>query len=291
MSNFQIEALANAHCECGENPFWDADRKLVYWTDIPNGRLYRLDVATGAWEKFYDGPTVGGFTLQSDGNLLLFRDNEFCTLSPDGETKTLCHQVDETTGRFNDVFADPEGRVFAGTMSKADDHAGADMSGGLYRIDHDGSATRVFQGTGCSNGMGFTPDLKGMYWTDSSARVIFLYDYDRTTGELTNKRPWLTPEESFGIPDGMTVDAEGCVWSAFWDGFALRRFSPAGELLTTVDFPVGQVSSAVFGGDDYRDLYVTTAGGKDGSDTADGTLYRVRVDVPGRPEYHSRIGL
>src|SRR5688572_11348780 len=114
MSTYQIEPVANAHCEVGENPYWDDQRQLLYWTDILKGRLFRYDTQSGNWEKFYDGPPVGGFTLQADGNLLLFRDNEFCILHPDGSTQTLAQNIDPQTGRFNDVIADPEGRVFAG---------------------------------------------------------------------------------------------------------------------------------------------------------------------------------
>lgn len=286
MADYHVEAIANAHCETGENPLWDARRGMVYWTDIPKGRLFRYDTNTGEWEQFYDGPTVGGFTLQADGNLLLFRDREFVVLHEDGSIVPVTENIDVDTGRFNDVFADPEGRAFGGTMGTGDN-----LNGGVFRIDLDGTPTLLFQGTNCSNGMGFTPDLKQMYWTDTTGRTIYIFDYDRATGELTNRREWLRTPDEWGLPDGMTVDSQGCMWSAFWEGSAIRYFSPQGELIATVPMPVPKVTSLIAGGDDLSDLYVTTAGGDDGSDTAEGTLYRVRLDVPGRPEFESRIGI
>jgi D-xylonolactonase len=283
---YEIEALANAHCNTGENPFWIPETRQVLWTDIPNGRLFRFDVATGQWRQFYDGEIVGGFTLQSDDSLLLFRDHNIAVLREDGAEEILRDDIDPETGRFNDVFTDPEGRVFAGTMGNGG------PNGGLYRVDLDGSVTKLWDGTGCANGMGFTPDLRGFYWTDTSAKTIFLFDYNRASGELSNRREFLkVTDPEWGVTDGMTVDSDGNVWSAFWGGSAIRQFSPQGELLQEIKFPVANITSCIFGGEKLDELYVTTAGGKDDSDTADGTLYRVRVDATGRPEFRSRIGL
>jgi D-xylonolactonase len=188
-------------------------------------------------------------------------------------------------------MADPEGRVFAGTMG-----IDSELCGGLFRIDPDGSVRQMWSGTGCSNGMGFTPDLKRMYWTDSTARKIFIFDYDRASGDLENRREFYSAPDDAGIPDGMTVDSEGCVWSAHWDGFAVHRFDPQGKLMESIAFPVGQTSSVTLGGENLDELYVTTAGGsarkgenKSGESTADGTLFRVRVGVKGQPEFRSRL--
>lgn len=286
-ARYHPEPIANYHCACGENPLWDERRQMVYWTDIPNGRLYRWDYRTGAHERFYSDPAgkpIGGFTLQADGALLLFGHNTICRLDPDsGELTTLVRDFEEGVDRFNDVIADPRGRVFAGTM-------GPDgVSGGLYRVDLDGSITCLFRGTGCSNGMGFSPDLKLFYWTDSTAKRIFRFDYDFRTGELSNRREFLAVPESEGTPDGMTTDSEGCVWSARWDGCAVYRYSPAGEQVGKIGFPVAKVSSVIFGGTDLGELFVTTAGGEEGSATPDGTLYRVKVAARGLPEFRSRV--
>ena len=289
-NKYEIEALPNEHCKTGENPLWDVGKSLLYWEDIPNGYVFRYNPATGAHEKIYDGDLVGGFTFQEDGTLLLFRDGNFGELNNDGSVSVLCNEIEPAVGRFNDVQADPEGRVYAGTSTD-----GPSLKGGLLRVDTDGKVTKLFDGTGCSNGMGFTPDLKQMYWTDSTARAIYIFDYDRATGELANRRTFYQCEDKLACPDGMTVDIEGCVWSAHWDGYAVHRFDPQGKLMESINFPVAKVSSVTFGGENLDVLYMTTAGGTAekgkgfGKNTEDGTLYRVRVGVKGMPEFRSKI--
>lgn len=286
---YEIEALVNEHCECGENPLWDDENNLIYWEDIPNGRIYRLDPKTGVQETIYDGTVVGGFSFQADGKLLLFRDHDIALLNDDGTVEILTRDIDPTTGRFNDVMADPEGRVFAGTMGLE-----GQSTGGLFRVDLDGIVTKLWGGTSCSNGMGFTPDLKKMYWTDSEAKKIFIFDYDRATGELSNRTEFYSCQDE-STPDGMTVDAAGDVWTAHWDGFAVHRLSADGMLKESIPFPVGQTSSLIFGGENLDEIYVTSAGGTfrkgeaAGEDTPDGTLYRVKVGVKGQSRFRSRI--
>jgi D-xylonolactonase len=289
-AKYDVEPLANEHCQIGENPLWHTDEQRIYWEDIPNGYVFRFNPRTGQHEKVYDGTVVGGFTFQADGKLLLFRDHDIALLNEDDTTQVLARDVATSAGRFNDVMADPEGRVFAGTTGGV-----AELSDGLFRVERDSRVTELWSGTGCSNGMGFTPDLKQMYWTDSSARKIFLFDYDRASGALENRREFYSAPGNVEIPDGMAVDVEGCIWSAQWDGYAVHRLDPEGKLMESVRFPVAQVSSVAFGGENFDEIYVTTAGGtarkgrSAGDDTADGTLYRVRVGVKGKPEFRSRI--
>lgn len=283
MSAFVVEPLANYHCGCGENPLWDERRGLVYWTDIVGGRLFRYDPASGHHEKFYQGDRVGGFTLQEDGTLLLFQVDKFSRLHPDGRVELLKQGIDDGMSGFNDVIADPRGRVFAGTEGKSE------QSGGLYRVDPDGRVTHLFYGTGCSNGMAFTRDHKHMFWTCSTTRKIFKFDYDIESGVLSNRRLWADVPAEEGIPDGMTMDTDGFIWSARWDGYALVKHAPSGEVIERIRFPVAKVSSVIFGGAEMNEMYVTTAGGKEGSDTADGTLYRVKTTSRGAPEFRSRV--
>ena len=283
-----LEPLANYHCRCGENPLWDGRTGLVYWTDIPAGLLFRYNPATGAHECFYRGAVVGGFTLQEDDSLLLFGENRFWTLDPDGRERTIAEGVDDGMTRFNDVIAAPDGGVFAGTMGKTKE------SGGVIRIDPDGSSRCLWRGTGCANGMGFSPDRRTFYWTCSTTRRIFAFDFDAATGELTGRRLWKQFAAEEKIPDGMTVDAGGHIWSARWDGFGLFHYAADGELIEKIAFPVAKVSSAIFGGPNMDELYVTTAGGAgmgEPSDKPDGTLYRVKVAARGLPEFRSRVGL
>jgi D-xylonolactonase len=201
--------------------------------------------------------------------------------------------VDELPGeealRFNDVIADPMGRVFCGTIASAEGKQDRSL-GRLYRLDTDGAVTKVLDDVGISNGMGFTPDLRRMYFTDT-LRGIDLFDYAQATGEIGGRRPFVRVPKGGGSPDGMTVDAEGNVWSARWGGHAVFKYNPAGKEIGKVVFPTGAVSSVTFGGDDYTDMYVTTAGGHDkarNGPTA-GALFRVNIGVKGVPEFYSRL--
>jgi len=283
---FDIEPLANAHCDTGENPLWDAQKRLIYWEDIPNGRVFRLNVDTLEWDKIYDGPTVGGFTLQEDGRLLLFRENEFGLLQDDGSVHSLAQNLFPNTGRFNDVMADPFGGVLAGTMGRE-----RGLNGGLFHFKADGSATELWTGTNCANGMGYSPDRKTFYWTNTTAKTIFAFDHDPATGHTSNARAFVQVPIGEGSPDGMVVDVNGEIWSARYGGAGIFHYDTNGKFVEKIEMPVERITSLIFGDDDLQTLYITTAGGKDGADTADGTLYRTRVNVKGQPEYRSRVGI
>lgn len=282
------ELIADYACNTGEGPLWHPIEKRVYWVDIPKGRIFRYDPATGKHEPCYEGEPVGGFTIQADGALLLFMARGAIKTWREGRMTTIVEEIpDERESRFNDVIADPAGRVFCGTMPTKE------RLGRFYRLDTDGTLTKILWGIGCSNGCGFTPDRKRMYYTDSRAFSIYLFDYDGATGALTNQRVFVRTPEGEGVPDGMTVDAEGYVWSARWDGGCLVRYAPDGREVQRVRFPAKKVSSVVFGGGDYRDMYVTTAGGQDKATegAGAGALFRLRLGIQGVPEFYSRVNL
>ena len=286
---YTLHPLADYACNTGEGPLWHPDEDAVYWTDIPAGRIFRYDCATGEHHPIEIGRPVGGFTIQSDGALLLFLDRGSVATWRQGVLTSVIEEIpDEVETRFNDVIADPAGRVFCGTMPTAD------RLGRLYRLDTDGTITRVLEGIGCSNGMGFTADRRSMYYTDSGARTIYHFDYDEASGALSRQTPLIRSEDGGGVPDGMTVDADGFLWSARWDGSCLVRYAPDGNEIGRIGFPVRKVSSAVFGGADCDTLYVTTAGGhiKATDGPAAGTLYALTIPgVHGVPEFRSRVGL
>lgn len=284
------ELIADYRCATGEGPLWHPMESRLYWADIPRGRLFRCDPYSRRHETVYEGRVVGGFTIQADGSLLLFMDDCAVAVLRNGALDFVVDGIPEQRGnRFNDVIADPRGRVFCGTMPHPDGRPAT-----LYRMDTDGSLTAVLNGVGLSNGMGFTVDQTAMYHTDSPARTIHKYDYDAETGELSNRRVFVrTPEDADGsIPDGMTVDAADCVWSARWDGSALYRYNPNGAEMARIGFPARKVSSAIFGGRDLTDIYVTTAGGdKPNEGAGAGALFRLNAGARGKPEFLSRVGL
>jgi len=278
-----ITTLINEHCELGENPLWNPDDACLYWTDITAGKVHRFHLASGRHDVIYRGISVGGFTFQANGDLLLFRVNDLALLRPGGRVDELRKFEDDGAARFNDVIADPEGRVFAGTIGRTP------ASGGLYRVEPDGTTTLLFRGTGVSNGLGFSPDLSKLYWTCSTRRRIYEFDYNRASGAISGERLFYQAGEDEGIPDGMTVDRIGHVWSARWDGFAVVHHAPDGRVVERFRFPVAKVSSLCFGGPGLEWFFVTTAGGSSGASTADGSVYQWSPGVSGLPEFKSRI--
>ncbi|MFB6138507.1 MAG: SMP-30/gluconolactonase/LRE family protein [Halobacteriaceae archaeon] len=289
--------VADRQCITGEGPLYDRERDLLYWVDIPSGRVFRYDPTTGehALHHERDG-AIGGFTLEADGALLLFEEAGRVEVLRNGETETVVDGIEgEGDSRFNDVIADPEGRVYCGTMpTEARD-------GRLYRLDPDGSLTRVRDDVALPNGLGFTPDLDGLYFTESEAKVVWQYDYDRATGDLSNERVFVDTADEAGVPDGLTVDESGTVWSARWDGGCLIGYDETGAAVERVSFPARKVSSITFGGADLATAYVTTALGPappSGTATAGsraeegagaGALFELDLGVSGRAPFRSRI--
>lgn len=284
----EAELAVDCACRTGEGPLWHPDEQQLYWVDIPNGRLFRFDPQTNGHEVSYQGEVMGGFTVQADGALLFFKQRGAVSLWRGRAEFTLINEIPtERETRFNDVIADPVGRVFAGTMSRP----GAPSR--LYRIETDGSVTLVLDGLGLANGMGFTPDRMHLYLTDTHARKIYRFDYDQVTGDLRNQQVFaeIPGREGEGRPDGLTVDAEGGVWSARWDGGCVVRYSSGGEEVERIAVPTAQVSSVAFGGAEFSDLYITTAGGDDRSHLGPhaGALFRYRPGINGLPEFRSQV--
>lgn len=282
------ELIANYACHTGENPLWNPLDKCVYWLDIPTGTIFRHDPAAGTHDVFYRGELAGGFTLQTDGALLLFGAGGAVRHLYQGEVTILVESLPgEEANRFNDVMADPAGRVLCGTMPFDTD---TDIpSGSLYLLEHDGSIRKLRDNIRLSNGMGFSPDLKTFYHTDSLARTITQFEYDAVRGDIANPQLFALRASGQGVPDGLTVDAEGFVWSAVWDGSRLVRYDPQGHIEREIHFPVKKVSSLMFGGDDYRDIYVTTAGGDNPGENGElaGALFRLRLGIQGKPDFLS----
>lgn len=291
MIDYKVELVAPLNCETAENPLWCEERGQLLFTDIPSGTIYGYDPAARACSVLARTRVTGGFTLQEDGSLLLFQDGPIAILGKDGQVREVMSDACRGNDRFNDVIADPEGRVFAGTMGG---------NGKLLRFDTNGRVTQICDGCCISNGMGFTPDLRGMYFTDSVPRRIYYFDYDRATGNLSNRRVFAEIPREVGCPDGMTVDAEGYVWSAIWYGGRLRRYAPDGRLDREIFLPATQISSVTFGAAALDEIYITSAAasgddplapsGYDLSAFRGGGLYRTRIEgIGGKLPFRSKV--
>ena len=280
-----------------ENPLWHPEQKYLYWTDIPAGKMYRYFPDTGNYEQIYEGETVGGFTMQADGGLLLFKTKGTVEIWREGKITTIIPEIPAAKNtRFNDAIADPEGRVFSGIMGTDENE------GKLYRIDRDGSYRVVVEDLLLPNGMGFSTDYKYFYLTDSDRRTIYRFNYDRATGDLSNQEVAITTPEDEGVPDGMTVDTEGYIWSARWNGCGIYRYSPDGKQVMNLELPVPKVSCITFGGDNYDRLFISSARGEEkcgslqdkwssANANPSGDIFHHQIGIKGRPEFFSRVAL
>jgi len=280
------ELAVDAHDVIGEGPAWDAAGGSLLWVDIAGQRVHRLDPATGeTWTRTL-GQMVGAVLPRASGGLALcLQDGVWLTDTDAGEPRLLAAiEADDAATRLNDVKTDRAGRLWGGTMA-IDARAGA---GTLYRIDADGSVVTVAAPTTISNGIDWSPDGSLMYYIDTATRRMDVFDFDLDGGTATGRRPFIHFEESMGLPDGMTIDADGCPWVAFYDGWSVRRFRPDGRLDRTIELPVARVTSCAFGGPDFADLFATSAW--DGLNEAQraeqplaGGLFIVRPGVTGMP--------
>ena len=261
----------------GEGPCWDAAEATLYWIDVPVGRVHALDAA-GQHRSWDVGQPVGAVALRASGGLVLAAADGFHTLDTGtGAVAPLVGVDHGRTGvRMNDGSCDRAGRFYAGSMA-ADESPG---QGALYRLDPDHSLTRLMSGIGISNGIGWSPDDRQMYYVDSLDHTLDVLDYDAATGQISSRRTVAEIGSSESVPDGLTVDADGGIWVAMWGGGAVLRYSPDGALTATVELPASYVTCPTFGGADLDTMYITTAAGPgDGA----GGLFAVRPGVAGLP--------
>jgi sugar lactone lactonase YvrE len=254
--------LAGFHAE---GPTWDAGQQQLLWVDIPAGVVHRAvlgaDGELSAVAATTVGDTVGFVVPAASGGWLAGAGGGFTHLAEDGTVRELVELAGEGGSedaggtRMNDGGCDRAGRFFAGTMA-FDQRPGA---GALYRLDLDGTVTTVLEDLTVSNGIGWSPDDRTVYLADSGPGQVWAFDYDLGSGAFSRRRLFLDFSRQDGVADGLTVDDEGCVWTALWGGGQVRRWSPEGELLAVVDLPVPQVSSCAFAGPALDLLVISTS--------------------------------
>jgi sugar lactone lactonase YvrE len=272
----------------GEGARWDARRDELLRVDIVAGRVFRDRIADdGSLEliRAYDvDGTVGAIApIEGDDGWLLAAGRGFAHLAPDGHVRVLA-EVAAEDARMNDGACDMQGRFWAGSL--AHDHRGG--AGALWRFDRDGSTTRILDGLTIPNGIGWSLDDRTMYLIDSGPRLIRAFDFDADAGAISNGRVLVAVDSAVGAPDGLSVDADGDLWVAVYDGGRVQRYAPDGTLKAEYLVPAAQTTSCAFAGPGLHRLYVTTAT-EDWSDderlaepTA-GVVYHLDTDATGRP--------
>lgn len=283
----------------GEAPTWDARNNRLLWIDAERALIFKLSLPEGHKTVISRGLPVAGIALNRREGLVVAGSTGLHLWRGQDNYRTLVSEHQGEKLNFNDIIADARGRVYAGTYYWGPD--GMKKTGKLYLIETDGSVRIVDEGIKLSNGLGFTRNNRILYYADSAERCIYQYEVDPETGELKDKRIFVTVPSVEGIPDGLTVDAEDCVWTAHWYGGQVVRYDPEGKVQRRISLPVKQVSSVAFGGSNLTDLYVTTAGeywpsllipdGFDSKGSQGGSLYQIRLDTPGKIEHQADFRL
>jgi sugar lactone lactonase YvrE len=287
MTQLQVELVLDVKATLGEGPCWDHRTGLLYWVDIAGMKVMIHHPISGENRTIQLDQMVGATVPRESGGLVLALQHGFYLL--DLETEKLSFIADPesslTGNRFNDGKCDAKGRFWAGTMSMKNQKA----AGSLYCLETDGSVRKAVGDVTVSNGLGWSPDGRTMYYNDTPTQRVVAYDFDPASGELGQVRTVVTIADDNGSPDGMTVDAEGMIWVAHWDGWQVSRWDPhTGKQLASIPLPAARVTSCTFGGADLDELYITTASiDLSEADRADqphaGGVFRVKPGVKGLP--------
>jgi sugar lactone lactonase YvrE len=281
-TELEAELVLDAHATLGEGPVWDAEAGVLWWVDIEGRRIHRFDPATRADTSFETATQVGALALRKGGGLVAaLADGVWTIDTQTGAAELFVGLGEPPDVRSNESKCDPAGRFLVGTM--AFDYL---PTGSLYSVEPDGSVRRLLDSLSIANGMAWTDDGARFYYIDSPLRRVDVFDYDLATGAISGRRPYLTFADRVAKPDGMSIDAEGGLWIAFWDAAEIRRYGPDRELDVVVRVPATQVTSCVFGGPDLRDLYITSATTELPADVLAaqphaGGLFHVRAPVAG----------
>ena len=278
MDTLAAELVVDITNDTGECPIWSPFIKKLIWTDIPSGKLFTYDPISGEHCCIYEGRQVGGFTLQTDGSLVLCRDKGNVVVWKDGEElKTVVEAVPamhET--RFNDVIATPGGSIITGTISTDE------LAGQLYQVFSDGSYKVLLDGQGTPNGMAFSKDLKHMFYQDSRKNTLYRFDYDVNTDELSNCTVVINQFETDypGRGDGLCMDEQDQLFSARYGGSAVLKENTSGIANLEIQVPdCANVTCCNFGGESMTDLYITSAGGSNRVEhgVLSGSLFKVSL--------------
>ncbi len=271
----EIRCIWEAGAVLGEGPMWDSAEGVLYWVDIKGRTLNRYRPDDESRKTLTMPGEIGCVALREGGGMVGALRSGLCFIDPvSGEVEIFATPEENLAdNRFNDGKCDRSGRWWVGSM---DDNI-KNASGSLYRVSPSLKVERVLSGFVVTNGIGWSPDNKTMYFTDSENRTILAFDFDISTGHVDNRRTFVQLADGAGLPDGLTVDAEGGVWSAHWDGWKISRYDPDGSVERVIEMPVPRPTSCIFGGTGLDLLYVSSAsGGADCEAPLSGGLFEIR---------------
>jgi sugar lactone lactonase YvrE len=285
-----FDVALDLNAELGECPQWSVEEQALYFVDIKGKALHRFKPVTGEHSTMLMPEEIACFGFRKGGGFIAAFRSGLWLLDASGNRleKLADNPEDQRSSRFNDGRVDPAGRFLAGTIDEPKDGGKAH----LYRYDRRGLNV-LASGLLTSNGVAFSPDGRTLYHSDTPTFTVWRYAYDPATGEATDKTLFVRLEPTAadrGRPDGAAVDAEGCYWTALFEGGRIQRYAPDGRLLAEYPVPARCPTMVAFGGPDLKTLFVTSARtGRSEEELAtlphSGSLFSMPVEVPGRPEY------
>lgn len=285
----KLELVIDAKARLGEGPCWDEQKHLLYWVDILEKKLFIYNPITNTNREISFDQQIGCIVPDASGGVILAMERGFHSLNLETEELMLIHDPEPhlLENRFNDGKCDPAGRFWAGTT----DLYGINEAGSLYFLDTDCSVKKQLENVNTSNGLAWSPDHQYLYFIDTPTKTVTCFDYDIHTGTINNPIYIITIPNDDGLPDGMTIDEEGCLWIAHWGGAKVTRWDPiSGEKVLTVPVPALNVTSCTFGGPDLTELYITTARTRMNPNQLKaypnaGGVFRMKTQIKGSPTY------
>jgi sugar lactone lactonase YvrE len=276
------EQITDACAYHGEGPMWDDAAGVLRWVDMLRGDVLTMDPDAGAVSRTRVGTVAACVRPRDSGGLVVAVERGFALTEPgSAEVTTLPEVWSDPLIRMNDGACDPRGRFYCGSMA----YDAGPGRGALYRLDPDGTVRTVLTGVTTSNGLVWSRDGATAYYIDSPTQRVDAFDFDLDTAAFSARRTVVEIPREDGMPDGMTIDAEGGLWVALWGGGAVHRYTPDGRLDTVVEVPADQVSACTFGGAELADLFITTSRQDlpPEAEPAAGALFHLRPGVTGLP--------
>lgn len=282
MADRAVSLAWNSSCGTGESPVWDAEAGQLYFTDIPNGRLHRLNPDSGDKQVWQLPEVLGSLALCRSGRILVCQKQKIMMFDTQSGRLTFLAEIHEPdTNRLNDGKVGPDGCFWVGTINEGADGL---PSGKLYRITPKGEVEIKVEGLKNSNGLAWTADGRTLYHSDTRGPWIDIWDFDAATGAISNRRRFADVSNEEGRPDGGALDVDGYYWSAGSGQGVINRFAPDGRIVEKIAMPVPNVTMPCFAG---GRIFITTAIPKDEAVRQKfpdaGGLFEMAADIAGVP--------
>jgi len=275
----------------GEGPLWDDRSQTLFWIDVLEGKVFNFNPISQENAELEIGKHVGAIALTETSKIVAAARDEIALIDLSNSSITsLVRVIDNERFRFNDGRVDARGRFVIGSMGYEPEPGTAS----LYSFTFPQNIDTIIENVGLSNGLCWSEDNNKFFYIDTLTSQVAEFSYELETGRVSNRRTIIAFDASQGSPDGMTIDRDGNLWVAFWGGGCVRRISPMGQIISEIQLPVSRVTSAAFGGQDFKHLFITTASylvsdEQLTNEPLAGSLFVLETDTQGFPEHRIKL--